>query len=115
MSNDWKDRLGVVFSTGDNYDYDYEGQEEEETLDPEDQNLYVSLDRKHRKGKVVTLVEGFIGTEEDLKELGKTLKSKCGTGGSAKDGEIIIQGDKKGKVYEILISMGYRVKKKGGN
>lgn len=114
MAKDWKDRLGVVFSTNDDYDFDYDDQEEE-TLDPDDQNLYVSLDRKQRKGKVVTLVEGFIGTDEDLKDLGKTLKSKCGTGGSAKDGEIIIQGDKKEKVYEILISMGYKVKKKGGN
>ena len=113
MSKDWKDRLGVVFSTSDEYDYSYDDQEEEDTLDPEDQNLYVSLDRKHRKGKTVTLVEGFIGTEEDLKDLGKTLKSKCGTGGSAKDGEIIIQGDKKEKVYDILVSMGYKVKKKG--
>lgn len=114
MAKDWKDRLGVVFSTNDDYDFDYDDREEE-TLDPGDQNLYVSLDRKRRKGKVVTLVEGFIGTDEDLKDLGKTLKSKCGTGGSAKDGEIIIQGDKKEKVYEILISMGYKVKKKGGN
>ena len=87
---------------------------EEETLDAGDQLLYVSIDRKQRKGKEVTLVEGFVGTEDDLKDLAKTLKSKCGTGGSAKDGEIIIQGNKKDKVADLLDDMGYRVKKKGG-
>jgi translation initiation factor 1 len=113
MSKDWKDRLGVVFSTSDNYDFDYDDQEEEDTLDPKDQRLYVYADRKQRKGKAVTIVEGFVGLEDDLKELGKTLKTKCGTGGSVKDGEIIIQGDNKKKVYDILIAMGYSVKMKG--
>jgi translation initiation factor 1 len=113
MPKDWKDRLGVVFSTSDNYDFDYDDQEEEDTLDPKDQRLYVFVDRKQRKGKAVTIVEGFVGLEDDLKELGKTLKTKCGTGGSVKDGEIIIQGDNKKKVYDILLAMGYSVKMKG--
>ncbi len=110
---DWKDRLGVVFSTSDEYSYDYDDNEEEETLDPSEQDLRVFVDRKHRKGKVATLITGFVGTDDDLKELGKALKSKCGTGGSAKDGEIIIQGDNKQKIHDLLKSMGYGVKMKG--
>ena len=90
------------------------GKEEEETLPPSKQKLKVSLDKKNRKGKAVTLVEGFVGNEEDLKALGKNLKTKCGVGGAAKDGEIIIQGDVRDKVEEILLSAGYQVKRKGG-
>ena len=84
------------------------------TLDTKKQNLKVSIDRKKRKGKSVTLVEGFIGTNDDLKDLAKTIKSKCGVGGSAKDGEIIIQGELKQKVADILIKLGYKVKLAGG-
>lgn len=113
MPNDWKDRLGVVFSTSDNYDYHYDEENEAETLKPKDQNLKVFIDRKQRKGKVVTVVTGFIGADEDLKDLGKTLKSKCGTGGSAKEGEILIQGENKQKVHDLLQSLGYGVKMKG--
>jgi translation initiation factor 1 len=106
-----KDRF-VVYST--NPDYDYSQHEEaEETLPPEDQTLYVSIDRKQRKGKSVTLVEGFTGTEADLKDLGKYLKSNCGVGGSVKDGEILIQGEFKDKIYELLLKKNYKVKKKG--
>ncbi len=76
--------------------------------------LFVSIDRKKRKGKSVTLVEGFVGTDEDLKELGKLLKSKCGVGGSSKEGEIIVQGEVKDKIYDLLIKEGFKVKKKGG-
>lgn len=107
-------KVAIVYSTNQDFSYDYDGEEEEETLDPNEQLLYVSIDRKKRKGKSVTLVEGFVGKEDDLKELGKLLKSKCGVGGSAKDGEIIVQGEVKDKVYDLLINEGYKVKKKGG-
>jgi len=113
MAKDWKDRLGMVYSTNKEYDYDNE-EEEQETLSADHQKLYVSLDKKNRKGKAVTLVEGFVGSEEDLKELGKKLKSKCGVGGSAKDHEILIQGDVRDKVVTMLEKDGYKVKRKGG-
>ncbi len=100
----------IVYSDYSNQDYF-----EEKTLTPENQNLKVLIDRKQRKGKSVTLVTGFVGTEEDLKKLGKELKSKCGVGGSAKDGEIMIQGEARDKVLKILVDMGYNVKKSGGN
>lgn len=109
-----KNRKNVVYSTNPDFQYDYDDKVEEETLDPHDQNLYVSLDRKQRAGKEVTLIEGFVGTSEDLKDLEKYLKSKCGTGGSVKDGEILIQGNFKDKIYDILVADGYSVKKKGG-
>ena len=101
-SNDWKDRLNVVYSTNPDFQY-----EETPTLPSSQQRLRVQLDRKNRGGKTVTLITGFVGTEEDLKALGKLLKSKCGVGGSAKDGEIIIQGDFKQKVAELLLKAGY--------
>ena len=113
--NKWKGREGVVFSTGDDYDYAYDGQSESETIESSKQLLYVELDKKARGGKKVTLVSGFIGMESDLKDLGKTLKSKCGVGGSAKDSEILIQGDHRAKVVGILEGLGYRVKRRGGN
>jgi len=114
MDNDWKKRLGVVYSTNQEFQYNDEGKEQEDTLPPGQQKLYVSLDKKNRKGKAVTLVEGFFGSAEDMKELGKELKSKCGTGGSAKDGEIIIQGDFRDRVISMLKEKGYGVKRKGG-
>lgn len=113
-SNDWKDRLNVVYSTNQDFNYEHESEENEDTLEPKEQNLRVSIDRKKRKGKTATLVEGFIGSNDDLKELAKTLKSKCGVGGSAKDGEIIVQGEFKQKVADILIQLGYKVKQVGG-
>ena len=108
--NDKKERINVVYSTNPNYQYEYNQEKEQETLAPEKQNLRVTLDSKHRKGKTVTLVKGFTGTEEDLKELAKLLKNKCGVGGSVKDGEIIIQGEVKEKVLTILRDNKYRAK-----
>ena len=105
--NDWKDRLNVVYSSNPDFKYELDYEEEQSTLQPSQQRLRVQLDRKNRGGKVVTLVTGFIGTEDDLKELGKFLKCKCGVGGSAKDGEIIVQGDFKQKVLELLKKEGY--------
>ena len=107
--SDWKDRLGTVYST--NPDFKYQTCEEKgvDTLPKDKQRLRVSLDKKNRSGKVVTLVTGFIGKCEDLNALGKYLKVKCGTGGSVKDGEILIQGDVRQKVVEILTKDGYRV------
>ncbi|MCB0477477.1 MAG: translation initiation factor [Crocinitomicaceae bacterium] len=115
MGKSKKNRIDIVYSTNKDFNYDYEEELEEETLEPGDQDLRVQIDRKNRKGKEATLVTGFIGSDEDLKELGKTLKSKCGVGGSAKDGEILIQGNHKEKVFQILVDIGYRVKKAGGN
>ncbi len=109
-----KGRVDVVYSTNPDFEYDYNGEEEQETLPPSQQRLYVSLDRKNRKGKVVTLVEGFIGSENDMKELGKKLKSLCGSGGTAKEGNILLQGDFLSKVIPALQKDGYQVKKKGG-
>lgn len=112
--NDWKDRLNVVYSTNPDFSYETEPSEETTTLEKNRQKLRVSLDRKNRGGKVVTLVSGFVGSDEDLKELGKLLKNKCGVGGSAKDGEIIVQGDFKTKVTELLIKEGYTQTKMKG-
>lgn len=114
MDNDWKKRLGVVYST--NPDFEYNGSEDnnDPTPVPTDQLLYISLDKRNRKGKKVTLVTGFIGNDDDLKELGKILKTRCGVGGSTKDGEIIIQGDFRDKIVSILEDMEYKVKRKGG-
>lgn len=109
--NDWKQRLGVVYSTNPDFKYEQESVTEEETLAPEKQKLTVSIDRRCRAGKQVTLVSGFVGSESDLKELGKTLKVKCGVGGTAKDGEITIQGDLRDKVTALLCTMGYRAKR----
>lgn len=109
--NDWKKRLGVVYSTNKNFEYTQEEQKEEETLLPKSQRLLVSLDKRNRGGKQVTLITGFIGKEEDLCELGKTLKIKCGVGGTAKNGEITIQGDLRDKITNLLITMGYNAKR----
>lgn len=109
-SNDWKERLNVVYSTNPDFVYQTDDEPEAETLEPSKQHLKVSIDRKQRAGKSVTLVQGFVGTDDDLKELGRLLKNKCGVGGSAKDGEVIIQGEFKQKVADILTAAGYKVK-----
>jgi translation initiation factor 1 len=108
-------RLNVVYSTNPNFNYATEEDEIQETLAPKDQLLYVSIDRKNRGGKEATLVEGFVGSPDDLSDLAKMLKSKCGVGGSAKEGQIIIQGNFKQKAADLLIQQGYKVKLKGGN
>jgi len=104
---------GIVYSTNPDYQFNH-GMAEEETLSPGRQLLFVWLDRKARKGKTVTLVRGFKGSAGDLEELARLLKSRCGTGGSAKDGEVILQGDFREKIILILNSLGYKVKKAGG-
>lgn len=103
-----------MYSTNPDFDYDFEAKDELETLPPQQQKLRVLIDRKQRKGKEVTLITGFAGTAEDLKDLGKFLKSKCGVGGSAKDGEIIVQGNQRDKVIQLLLDKGYSQTKKSG-
>ena len=109
--SDWKERLGVVYSTNPDFEYATAREEEAATLPPGQQRLIVGIDRRNRGGKQVTLVSGFVGAADDLKELGRTLKTRLGVGGSAKDGEITIQGDFRDRVVEILRSMGYNAKR----
>lgn len=108
-----KKNRNVVYSTNPDYNYDDEN-DALETLKNNEQKLKVLVDRKQRKGKSVTLITGYIGEDEDLKDLSKLLKSKCGVGGAAKNGEILIQGDFKENVFELLIKMGYSQTKKVG-
>lgn len=113
MSKKKRDNRGFIFSTNPDFEYDY-SEEEVETLPPQQQKLYVLIDRKQRKGKEVTLVTGFEGSDEDLKDLGKFLKSKCGVGGSIKNEEIIIQGNHRDKIVDLLKKEGYSQTKKSG-
>lgn len=108
MSQKSKNRVGVVYSTNPDYIYGNEQQEQAVTLPPQQQKLVVRIERKDRGGKTVTLVERFIGKNDDLEALGKLLKSKCGVGGSVKDGTIILQGDFRKRVAEILAAQGYK-------
>lgn len=105
--NDWRDRLNVVYSTNPDFQYEREETVCPQTIDKNEQKLRVSIEKKGRGGKTVTVVSGFIGTEDDLKALGKLLKTKCGVGGAVKDGEIIIQGELKQRVLELLKAEGY--------
>jgi translation initiation factor 1 len=110
MSKKKQKYTGIVYSTNSDFDYYQDEEDEVETLAPNKQKLRISLDKKQRKGKKVTLIEGFVGTDDDLSDLGKTLKTKCGVGGSTKDGEILIQGDHREKVKGLLDKMGYKYK-----
>lgn len=104
-----KKAVGVVYSTNPDFQYQYDDEPEAATLPPQQQKLRVRMERNHRGGKTVTLVTGFVGTDDDLQALGRMLKTKCGVGGSAKDGEIIVQGEHVEKVRQILASEGYRL------
>jgi len=106
---------GIVYSTDTAFNYIEENSNKDElTLPPKQQNLRVSLDKKQRAGKAVTLITGYIGKSEDLEQLGKSLKQKCGVGGSVKDGIILLQGDFRNRVLEILLAEGYKAKQSGG-
>lgn len=110
-----KNAKNVVYSTNPSYQFEYDEEKEQDTVSNDEQKLYVSIDRKQRAGKEATLVEGFVGTADDLATLGKLLKQKCGVGGTAKDGIILVQGNFKIKIADILEKEGYKVKLKGGN
>lgn len=105
--NDWKDRLGVMYSTNPDFQYNIDDEAEADTLPKEKQPLRIRLDKRNRGGKMVTLITGFVGQTTDLETLGKLLKTRCGVGGSAKEGEIIVQGDLRQKVLDILQKEGY--------
>ena len=105
--NDWKDRLNIVYSTNPDFQYSTDEKEETETLPKQQQKLRVSIEKNHRGGKTVTIVRNFIGSDEDIKELGRLLKTRCGVGGTTKDGEILVQGEFKEKIIEILKKEGY--------
>ena len=109
-----KNKKSVVYSTDIDFEYEIESESVQKTLPPNLQNLIILIDRKSRKGKEVTLVQGFVGGDDDLKKIGKDLKKSCGVGGSVKNGEIIIQGNFRDKIFDILVSSGYKVKKVGG-
>ena len=106
-NNNWKDRLNIVYSTNPDFIYENDMEEEEDTLPKNQQKLRVNIEKKGRNGKTATLIKGFIGSEDDLKELGKLLKTKCGVGGSVKDNEILIQGDFKQRIIDLLKVEGY--------
>lgn len=114
MSKKNKNTAGVVYSTDPEFQYQYEEEPQAETLEPRQQDLRVQLDKKQRGGKAVTLITGFVGNDADLEILGKKLKQKCGTGGAAKNGEILVQGDFRDKIIELLKNEGFKVKKSGG-
>jgi translation initiation factor 1 len=105
---------GIVYSTDPRFQYQQNDEDEAETLPPDQQDLRIRLDKRHRKGKEVTLVTGFVGSEADLKDLGRSIKNKMGVGGSVKNGELLIQGDLRNEVIKWLGGKGYHVKKSGG-
>lgn len=109
-NNDWKERLNIVYSTNPDFQFETDEETEPDTLEPARQQLRISLDKRNRNGKSVTLITGFVGTADDLHALAKMLKTKCGVGGSDKEGEILIQGDFRQKVLDILLAEGYRAR-----
>lgn len=112
MSKKKNNYNGIVYSTDPDYKQEQEEVSQENTLEPAQQNLRLRLDTKHRSGKAVTLLEYFVGTDEDLEKLGKQLKTFCGTGGSVKDRQIIIQGDQREKIFQWLLKNGYKKTKR---
>lgn len=114
MAKAKNNRIDVVYSTNPNFGYEYDKDMEQDTLPPNEQELRILIDKKQRAGKEVTLITHFIGKQADLESLGKTLKAKCGVGGSVKDGEIIIQGNFRDRVIALLNDMGYKTKRVGG-
>ncbi len=114
MTKKNKNIEGVVYSTNPNFQYSINEKEEAQSIKNNQQDLRVMLDKKNRAGKAVTLITGFIGKDADIEKLGKELKSKCGVGGSVKDGEILIQGDHRDRIVALLQTAGYKVKKSGG-
>ena len=114
MAKKKKNRVDVVYSTNPDFSFELDNEDEQETLPNSQQLLRVLIDRKQRKGKEVTLIEGFVGSEDDLKELGKWLKQKCGGGGAVKDGDIMVQGNHRDKIMSLLKDEGYGVKRVGG-
>jgi translation initiation factor 1 len=109
--NSWKKREGIVYSTDNSFEFQVQKKEEAETLPPQQQVLRLRLDKHARAGKTVSLVTGFVGSSADLEELAKKLKTKVGTGGSVKDGDILIQGDVRDKLQEILTKEGFKVRR----
>jgi len=105
---------GIVYSTNPDFEFNHDDESKTESLKPKQQDLRVMLDKKNRGGKMVTLITGFKGSENEMNELARKLKSKCGVGGTAKDGEIIIQGDFRDKILQLLIADGFKAKKAGG-
>jgi len=114
MAKNFKNSSGIVYSTNPDFQYHQNKGGTEKTLPPNRQDLRVQVDRKQRAGKVVTLITGFVGGEKDLEALGKTLKSKCGVGGTVKDGQIIIQGEFADRILKLLLEAGYKAKRSGG-
>lgn len=113
MAKKWKPLSGIVYSTNPDFKIEQE-EEKEDAISKNQQQLYVWLEHKHRGGKSAVVIKGFVGSDDELNALAKILKTKCGVGGSAKDGEIIIQGNNREKVLEVLITEGYKAKKSGG-
>lgn len=114
MAKKKSERIDIVYSTNPDFTYQEEANESKETIAPEKQVLHVSVDRKQRAGKEVTIITNFVGADEDFEKLGKTLKAKCGAGGSVKNGQILIQGDFRDRVMALLADMDYRTKRVGG-